>query len=258
MANPKAAAVVQTALGLLDRQPPIPYVMSGETIQGLDCQGLVEYCVRQSGGKMSYSGSNDMIRNACTAVYTLAEARNRGLLKPGWLLFILARDGGEPAKYKADGIGNASHVGLYTGALKAEVVHASSSKGIVCASTLANAWTHCGPAKAIDYGEEAGTVPAINKTEMVVHANSGSTVRMRSMPSTSAVTLKNVPIGATVPVSSTQGDWAQIKFEGVAGWMLAEFLQTGAAHGPMADTVPCEEVVAAYKLLGKTLGIEEG
>lgn len=157
MANPKAAAVVQTALGLLDRN--IPYVKGGESLVGMDCQGMVEYCVRASGGSMSYSGSNDMYRNACAQVVTLKEAQSKGLLKPGWLLFILEQDGKEPAKYQGDGIGNASHVGLYTGSAKAEVVHASYSNRLVCASTLKNAWTHCGPAKCIDYGAESAAEP---------------------------------------------------------------------------------------------------
>lgn len=36
----------------------------GYTYDEMDCQALVEHCVKQAGGKMAYSGSDDMARNA--------------------------------------------------------------------------------------------------------------------------------------------------------------------------------------------------
>ena len=129
----------------------IPYVLGKETLsgEGADCQGLIEATIQALGGEMSYRGSNDMFRNACSYVETLDQAKQYGRLIPGAVLFIVRQDGGEPPQYR-DNKGNASHVGWYTGG-RYEVVHASSSKGKVAPSTLRNAWTHVGWLKAVDY-----------------------------------------------------------------------------------------------------------
>ena len=36
----------------------------GYTYDEIDCQAFVEHCVKQAGGSMDYSGSNDMARHA--------------------------------------------------------------------------------------------------------------------------------------------------------------------------------------------------
>ncbi len=223
MASPKNTAVVQVALSLL-AGPVIPYVAAGETRVGLDCQGLVELCVREAGGKISYAGSNDMFRNALTWRGTLAEANAQGKLLPGAALFILEADGKEPAKYKADGIGNASHVGLYLGEKSAEVVHASASKGCVCASTLKNAWTHVGLLKAVDYGTQEGGGIMAEKATIV--AQSGTTVNMRDRPDGALVV--RVPVGAEVTVSMRSGGWARASYGGYDGYIMESFLASGA------------------------------
>ena len=138
------------AMGLLDGNP-IPYVLGGESIKGMDCQGLIEYVARALGGEMAFRGSNDMFRNACSYVGPLEQAKKEGRLVPGAVLFIVKHDGGELPNYK-DGKGNASHVGWYTGG-QYEVVHASASRGKVAPSTLRNGWTHVGWLKAVEYQE---------------------------------------------------------------------------------------------------------
>lgn len=148
--KPSAQACANLAMDELDGDF-IPYILGKETLDGdgADCQGLIEAIVRALGGRLSYRGSNDMFRNACSYVGTLSQARKDGRLVPGAVLFIVRQDGGEPPQYK-DKKGNANHVGWYTGG-RYEVVHASSSRGKVAASTLKNAWTHVGWLKAVDY-----------------------------------------------------------------------------------------------------------
>jgi hypothetical protein len=136
----------------------IPYVLGGENEKGLDCQGLIEYVVRQTGGRMSFRGSNDMFRNAC-ALVTPLKGHNP---TPGCVLFIVSQDGNEPSQYKADGLGNARHIGWYTGG-RYEVVHASSSKGRVVPSTLKNGWTHIGWLKNVDYSTGGGNMDTIKR-----------------------------------------------------------------------------------------------
>ena len=153
----------------------IPYMLGRETLdgKGADCQGLIEAVIRALGGEISYRGSNDMFRNACSYVGTLDQAKREGRLVPGAVLFIVKNDGGQPPQYK-DGQGNASHVGWYTGG-RYEVVHASSSKGKVASSTLKNAWTHVGWLKAVDY--ESGQKEEVQEMETIALGATGERVK---------------------------------------------------------------------------------
>ena len=173
--KPTAQACANLAMDELDGDF-IPYILGKETLDGdgADCQGLIEAIVRALGGRLSYRGSNDMFRNACSYVSTLSQARKDGHLVPGAVLFIVRQDGGEPPQYK-DKKGNASHVGWYTGG-RYEVVHASSSRGKVAASTLKNAWTHVGWLKAVDYSNNNITTP-IKEEPM---SNQGTTLSQGS------------------------------------------------------------------------------
>jgi hypothetical protein len=97
-----------------------------------------------------------MFRNACSWRGTLAEAKAAGKLVPGAMLFMVDRDGGEPAQYKADGLGNASHVGVYVGVSDLIYsVDASASAGKVRSRDKRNGegyvWTHVGQFKEVDY-----------------------------------------------------------------------------------------------------------
>ncbi len=244
--KPDAGAVARAALSLISGSP-IPYVLGGETPAGLDCQGLVELCVRQSGGKMAYAGSNDMFRNACAWRGTLEEAKRTGRLVPGAALFIVAKDGREPDKYKADSLGNASHVGLYAGAPGAEVVHASSSRGCVAASALSNGWTHAAWLAAASYAQakqEAKGADAMRP--MTVTAPSGSTVNLRQRPD--GALLSRVPVGAAVEAGESDGGWTRVTYQGLEGYMMDLFLAAVREEGNGLVEVDAQEVrrVLAY------------
>ncbi len=269
MSKPNAADVCRTALELAARVPPIPYVMSGETERGMDCQGLVEFCVRANGGTMNFSGSNDMIRRACTGIYTVSEARGRGLIAPGWLVYILKQDGREPDKYKGDGVGNASHVGLYVGQTGAETVHASYSKGIVCPTLLANGWTHCGPAKAIEYAAGATEPdPLDDDTPYSATVDTGDSLKglnFRMTPSARAAKVpgcEEIPKGATVTVlEHVNSAWARVNYNGFGGYAMRQYLRESkppdAGDGETV-TVRVDELAAARRTLAELDGAISG
>lgn len=141
--------------------PPvdIDYVRGGDGLDGMDCQGLIEYCLRQIGIKANWKGSNHMWRDVlwkgtpeeCRATY--------GFIPVGAWLFIVSDDGGEVAKGYKDGQGNAEHVGVYTGK-NLGAVHASQSRGKVADSkfegkTIRNGgWNRVGLCKLLDFGEK--------------------------------------------------------------------------------------------------------
>ena len=140
----------------------------GYTYDEMDCQAFVEHCARQAGGRMDYLGTNDMARNAAW-LGTVDNARAQGKLVPGaGMLIHEDTEANLPAKYRGDGLGDFSHVGLYVGenALTdtdkngqkraCDVVHSSATMGRVAGSTLANGWTHVMWFPEIDYGNEAG------------------------------------------------------------------------------------------------------
>ena len=140
----------------------------GYTYEEMDCQAFVEYCTKLAGGTMRYDGSNDMARKAVW-LGTLENAKAEGKLVLGAGLLI-HEDSEEnlPEKYRGDGLGDFSHVGLYVGPdavtdtdkqgkrRSCDVVHSSATMGRVAGSTLANGWTHVLWFPEIDYGNEAG------------------------------------------------------------------------------------------------------
>ena len=70
-------------------------------------------------------------------------------------------DGNEPAKYKIDGIGNASHIGIYTGLYtkgqKGAMASSKSKNGVIYSyfegKTIDGSWNRVGLWKELDYGE---------------------------------------------------------------------------------------------------------
>ena len=85
-----------------------------------DCQAFVELVLRDCGVRKpdgavyNWKGSNDMWRNALAWKGTIAECRELfGKIPDGAWVFMWANDGGEIARGYHDGLGNASHVGLY-------------------------------------------------------------------------------------------------------------------------------------------------
>jgi len=196
----------------------------------LDCQAFIEKCLADCGIKKNLPGSNAWYREVakngwvgtpeeCVAMY--------GTVPKGAFLFILKQDGGEPEKYKPDGIGNASHIGIVTGE-GAGAIHSSASRGCVCESEFHNktikhgGWNRVGLWDAVEYDQP---VPEPEPGETaVVYADNGLPVKMRAEPSTRCRLYWDVPIGETVLVADRGEDWSQISWNGISGYMMTRFL----------------------------------
>ena len=123
----------------------------------MDCQKFVETCMADVGLRMDLAGSNAWYRKMSWVGSPEECVRRFGSVPKGALLFILEKDGKEPAKYRGDGIGNASHIGIKTGRGDG-AIHSSSSRGCVAQSkfrdkTIPNGgWNRVGLWDRFSYG----------------------------------------------------------------------------------------------------------
>ena len=220
----------------------------GTPYSKMDCQGFVERCLSDAGIRKDLAGSNAWYRFVLKNgwVGTPEECRKRfGSIPKGAFLFILKNDGGETTRGYRDGLGNESHIGLYTGRGQG-ALHSSSSRGCVCESTFAGktirngGWNTVGLWKELDYGQQinallTGTEEVKEMTAMIettmegaatVTSANGKPVRVRTKPSTKSGIVTSLPSGTAVEVLETNGDWCRIAYA-QTGWMIKQFLSKG-------------------------------
>ena len=135
----------------------------------LDCQGFVEQVLKDLGVRKpdgtpyNWRGSNSMWRNYITWKGTIEECKKKfGSIPLGAFLFILKWDGGEVEKGYHDGLGNASHVGLYVGEspmpyMDKPCMDSQGNRGVDYCKL--NVFTHVGLMDMIDYYNEPEPAP---------------------------------------------------------------------------------------------------
>ena len=234
--KPSASALADAGSAYLGR----PYA---ET----DCQAFVERCLKDIGIRLNLPGSNAWYRRM-TWTGTPEECRARfGRVPAGAFLFILKDDGGEPAKYRADGIGNASHIGIRTAD---GAIHSSASRGCVAKSAVAEktvrgGWNRVGLWDALDYGPDIDLSakslsnrkegsPAMEIQSVTVSSPNGKPVKLRQAASPSSKAYARwveIPSG-TVGVLLEKGEsWSRCQFGRQAGYMQSQYLTLGGFAG---------------------------
>ncbi len=98
-------AARQRILGAAERLIGVPYVLGGDSPDGMDCSGLVQYAYSQAG-----------IRVPRTSVEQFQAGQPQRRVRPGDLLF-----------FRTSETGAVSHVGIYAG--QGQMIHASSDSG---------------------------------------------------------------------------------------------------------------------------------
>lgn len=101
------AAARQRILRTAERLVGTPYAPGGESPNGVDCSGLVQYVYQQAG-----------IQTPRSAIAQFQAGRSQERVLPGDLLF-----------FRTDASGKVSHVGIYAG--QGQMIHASSGNGQV-------------------------------------------------------------------------------------------------------------------------------
>ncbi|MEA4999307.1 MAG: hypothetical protein VB087_07980 [Candidatus Limiplasma sp.] len=137
VSNAAVIAAGREILTLINSGTVIPYVNNGMSLQGMDCQGLVEYCLIKAGvpkAECGLAGSNAHWRAASWRGTPEEMRKVLGAVPAGACPCIHAYDGGEVAKGYHDAYGNCSHIGLYLGG--SDSVAASAGRERVIASNF--------------------------------------------------------------------------------------------------------------------------
>lgn len=252
-----------------------PYL--GTKYSVMDCQKFVEKCLEDIGLRKDLAGSNAWYRYIMQNGWTGSPEECKamfGTIPEGAFLFIHSFNGKEPAKYQHDGIGNASHIGIYTAMTGDEMVdlaiaegdteadrynfgngaiHSSSSRGAVATSnfsgkSISGGWNKIGLWAAISYGEPIDSIihggepspepePGGETMIATTYADNGKPVNFRKKPSTSAALVDQIPVGEHVEVTEKGSEWCACKWKGKTGYIMTQFLIFGE-YVPGEDTDP--------------------
>lgn len=229
-----------------------------------DCIGLIIGAIRRAGGAWNgIHGSNYAARYEMRELLPVMDA---GELNLGDAVYK-ARMPGEvgyalPERYKNDpDQRDYYHVGVVTATSPLEITHCTGP-GIVRDTKLGK-WTYRGRLEKVAYDSAEG-METMAQTAKVT-ATSGSTVKMRSKPSTSDGLYWEVPVGAEVQVAEISGGWAKVRYGDRTGYMMTEFLDMGGQEmteaGGTAEAAPGGELItvqraalqAVYEALGNLL-----
>ena len=133
----------------------------GRSYEEMDCQAFVEKCMADVGYPRDLGGSNSWYRECMKNGWTGTPeecTKEFGSVPKGALLFILEPVGPKtPAKFRNDGIGDVTHMGIVTGRNDG-AIHSSASRGCVATGkfsgkTIPNGgWNRVGLLSAFDYG----------------------------------------------------------------------------------------------------------
>ena len=223
----------------------------GRSYEGMDCQAFVEKCMADVGYRRDLGGSNswyrECMRNGWTG--TPEECMKQfGSVPKGALLFILEPVGPKtPAKFRNDGIGDVTHMGIVTGRNDG-AIHSSSSRGCVATSkfkgkTIPNGgWNRVGLLSVFDYGTTVNWVmehsgfgqtqkdepikeePTMN---VIIHSENGGPVKLRqgNDPKRSGYSIwEEIPSGTGAEVLQSGENWSRIRVGSRTGWMMSRFL----------------------------------
>lgn len=166
-----------------------------------------------------------------------------------------------------DSLGTKQHVGWYYNGI---AYHAQGhNSGVVKTDNKQyKSWTHYAIMKGL-YDSNGNPIEMdkslIKEEEIIdnkdvikvlysakVTASSGSTVNMRTGPSTSGDIIKKVPIGALVDVIEETGEWSQIVYDNKTGYMMSKFLVKQEGSEAVTETyyvkIQCASAQEAKRL----------
>lgn len=214
----------------------------GTPYETMDCQAFVEACLKDIGLPVDKAGSNTWYRNMTWTGTPEECIKIFGSIPIGAFTYILEYNGKEPAKYRSDGIGNASHIGIKTGTGKG-ALHSSKSTSGVAESTFRDktikngGWNRVGLWNLLSYGDKIDKIlegydmlvikdPVKKVVYQSPEAKAGSgTVNVRTGPSTANGISFTVPFNTVVDAYESDGDFTRIKCGNGSGYIMTTFLR---------------------------------
>ena len=238
----------------------------GTLYSEMDCQAFVERCMRDSGLKMDLGGSNSWYREIMKHGWTGTPEECMklfGKIPTGAILFIWEPVSERtPEKFRKDGIGDLTHMGIVTHRNDG-AIHSSSSRGCVTTSKFRDktipggGWNRIGLYDKFDYGKtvnwymdhagigEAPQTKEETPMQAVTHANNGSPINFRAAKSTKATLIDTIPQGETVEILASEGDWKKVRWNGKVGYIMSKFLVADDSDIPAEDLDDFTQVDAA-------------
>ena len=231
----------------------------------MDCQAFVEACMADVGYRKDLPGSNSWYRYCIENGWVGSPEdckKQFGSVPKGCLIFILEPVNNKtPEKFKHDGVGDATHMGIKTGRNDG-AIHSSYTRQCVCTSvfedkTIKNGgWKRVGLLSDFDYGKEIneiltwyskqggsdvfpGKKEEEKPMEVVVSCPIGETVKLRQSWNESSslygVWDKIVP-GTKATILGSHGDkWKKVRIGNKDGWMMSQFLVAADIDIPPED-----------------------
>jgi hypothetical protein len=173
-----------------------------------DCAQLTRYAARAAGVTLP-SGATSQWRKG-----PWKRKGEIGALPEGEVLFLYRQKGSVM-----------QHTGIALG--DGTCVHArGTAYGVIRQPLAGYAWTHwASPWEGLKMPEKE------EETDMetaIVHADSGSTVRMRSGPGKGYTPVLSVPVDMEVEVLEWGLEWSRIRVDGEEGYMMSQYLHRSA------------------------------
>lgn len=219
----------------------------------MDCQAFVEKCLADCGENKNLAGSNAWYREVYKngAILTPEECvRALGKVPSGAFLFIHKEDGGEPEKYKPDGLGNANHIGICTATRGKGAIHSSQSRGCVAESefkgkSINGGWNRVGlwDKVSYDYGDGGKPAPAWRPT-----------IR-RGSKGTEVAYVQSIlaGLGYDLGASGVDGDFGRKTEEAVKDFQRKHGLNPDGVVGPLTYSALEQETPVVQDLCTVTI-----
>lgn len=217
----------------------------------VDCSGAFVYAYKTFGKEIEH-GSNTIGRKRVGKLLPISEA------KPGYAAFKWRDDGGEPEKYKGDGIGNLYHIGLVASDGKS-VLNAKGTNYGFCCDPL-SAWDYVAPLNAVTYtaeDEEPTTIlDALYRARVTL--NSG-TLNVREGPDTGSRRIGKLENRTDVSVVDECGDWCKIAYDGGYAYAHGDYLLR-IDDGQRSENFPTESADSGtyVRVTGDKVNIRQG
>ena len=90
---------------------------------------------------------------------------------------------------------------------------------------------------------------------MIVSTPDGGTLNMREQPNKSAGIVTKIPNGTPVGVVDEVSGWKKLDYNGLSGWVMAEYLVEPSPDPQGQIVVPKDELQKMYDQIGDWLGL---